>query len=143
MKCAKGKLVAVFGKRSLKILEDLDPRLQEVLGKAIEIYDFSILSGFRLEEEQNNLFRNGLSQKRFPESKHNQWPSMAVDIAPYFKEAPHIRWEDEESFYFLAGIIRACSRICKTKIRWGGDWDSDDDLHDQSFMDLGHFELEG
>jgi peptidoglycan L-alanyl-D-glutamate endopeptidase CwlK len=127
-----------FGNRSLKILGELDPRLESVLSKAIEMYDFSILSGYRLKEEQDNLFRNGLSKKKFPESRHNQWPSVAVDIAPY-----PVDWDDPERFYFLAGVIRACAHLCKTKIRWGGDWDSDDDLHDQSFMDLGHFELEG
>ena len=26
------------------------------------------------------------------------------------------------------------------KIRWGGDWDRDNDLADQSFNDLVHFE---
>ena len=26
-------------------------------------------------------------------------------------------------------------------IRWGGDWDSDNNLNDQNFMDLVHFEL--
>jgi peptidoglycan L-alanyl-D-glutamate endopeptidase CwlK len=27
------------------------------------------------------------------------------------------------------------------KIRWGGDWDRDEELHDQTFFDLPHFEL--
>ena len=127
-----------FGKRSLEIISGLDSRLERVLWKAIEIYDFAVLSGYRLKEEQDNLFRNGLSKKKYPGSRHNQWPSCAVDIAPY-----PIDWDDLERFYFLAGVIRACANLCKTEIRWGGDWDSDGDLHDQSFMDLGHFELEG
>ena len=128
--------MARFGSRSQEFLEGLDIRLVRVLEKAIEMYDFSVISGHRGEEEQNDLLRRGLSKKKFPNSRHNVFPSMAVDIAPY-----PIDWSDDERFYFLAGIIRACAHRCKTEIRWGGDWDSDDDLHDQTFMDLGHFEI--
>jgi peptidoglycan L-alanyl-D-glutamate endopeptidase CwlK len=71
-------------------------------------------------------------------SKHNSKPSLAVDIAPY-----PIDWADDERFYFLAGIIKAASHQVGVKVRWGGDWDSDDDFHDQTFMDLGHFEIRG
>jgi hypothetical protein len=28
------------------------------------------------------------------------------------------------------------------KIRWGGDWDSDNIMKDQTFNDLPHFQLE-
>ena len=41
----------------------------------------------------------------------------------------------------MAGYIQATADKLGIKIRWGGDWDSDGDLDDQTFMDLGHFEL--
>jgi hypothetical protein len=99
--------------------------------------DFTVLCGFRGKAEQERLYRLGMSKVTYPNSKHNTYPSRGVDIAPY-----PVDWDDAERFYMLAGVIKACAYIRKTKIRWGGDWDSDGDLHDQSFMDLGHFELE-
>jgi peptidoglycan L-alanyl-D-glutamate endopeptidase CwlK len=134
--------MAKFGKRSKEYLRRVDHRLRAIMTMAIEIVDFTIISGYRGQEEQDDLVRRGLSKKEYPFSKHNQDPSLAVDVAPYFAEWPHIRWEDDESFIFLAGVIRACAYRLQYKIRWGGDWDSDGDQHDQTFMDLGHFELE-
>jgi len=61
-----------------------------------------------------------------------------MDIAPY-----PIDWKDLERFYVLAGVIMACAHEEGVKIRWGGDWDSDGDYHDSSFIDLPHFELVG
>lgn len=129
--------MARLGRESKRLFETLDPRLQDVLREAIQIYDFKIISGYRGQEEQDFYYRSGLSKKKFPNSKHNTNPSKAVDIAPY-----PVDWSDDESFYFLAGIIRAIAHRIGVMIRWGGDWDMDDDLHDQTFMDLGHFEVE-
>ena len=69
---------------------------------------------------------------------------MAVDVAPY-----PIEWKNTKRFYHFAGFVKGAFRelqnsgeISKNwKLRWGGDWDSDNDLDDQSFMDLVHFEL--
>lgn len=130
--------MASFGKQSKRILKNLHPKLQDVLLQTIHFYDFKIISGVRGEVEQNQLYRSGLSKKQYPNSKHNTDPAIAVDIAPY-----PVDWDDTERFYFLAGIVRAASHQMGITLRWGGDWDSDDDLHDQTFMDLGHFELEG
>lgn len=46
-------------------------------------------------------------------------------------------------FYYLAGLVRKHADILNIKIRWGGDWDSDQDFFDQTFYDLVHFELVG
>ena len=129
--------MAKFGKRSKEILHSVDVKLVRILGKVIEFYDFTVISGMRNKEEQDTLYREGRSKKLYPNSKHNSWPSKAVDIAPY-----PVDWEDNESFYFLAGMIKAVAYLEGIKVRWGGDWDSDNDLHDQTFFDLGHFELE-
>lgn len=50
-------------------------------------------------------------------------------------------------FYYLAGLVRCQAQMMGlrwgTDIRWGGDWDSDNDFFDQTFFDLAHFELIG
>ena len=69
-------------------------------------------------------------------SKHNSFPSLAVDVAPY-----PINWSDKERFYFFAGYVKATADQMKIKIRWGGDWDGDTKVRDQTFMDLPHYEL--
>ena len=127
-----------FGTRSKELLEELDVRLQDVLLQAIHFYDFSIISGYRGQAEQDRLYRDGFSKRLYPMSKHNSNPSLAVDIAPY-----PIDWANDERFYFLAGIMKAAAHQVGVKLRWGGDWDSDNDFDDQTFMDLGHYELEG
>ena len=66
---------------------------------------------------------------------------MATDVAPWFEEKPHIRWLDTKSFYHFAGFVLGIAASMGFELRWGGDWDMDNDLHDQSFMDLVHFEI--
>lgn len=128
--------MAKFGNRSLKELQTCSKVLRLILTQAIELYDFSVLKGFRGEQEQNKAYREGKSKLQYPESKHNQTPSRAVDIAPY-----PIDWEDKKRFYYLAGLIKGIAHAEGVKIRWGGDWDRDGDFDDQSFNDLPHFEL--
>ena len=44
-------------------------------------------------------------------------------------------------FYNFAGTVQGVAKMLNIKIRWGGDWDSDNDLKDQTLYDLPHFEL--
>ena len=125
-----------FSKTSLFRLNTCDEKLQKVFNKVIEIYDFSVLEGYRSEELQTEYFLKGLSKIEYPNSKHNEYPSKAIDIAPW-----PINWNDRESFIYLAGIVKGVSQSMGIPLRWGGDWDSDNDLKDQNFMDLVHFEL--
>jgi len=125
-----------FGKRSTENLNNLNKNLQDILNEVIKYYDFSILSSYRGEMEQNELHHKGFSKLKFPYSKHNTLPSNAVDVAPY-----PIDWKDTRRFDILAGHIMMAADMKDIKIKWGGDWNSDDDLKDQSFNDLGHFEL--
>jgi peptidoglycan L-alanyl-D-glutamate endopeptidase CwlK len=125
-----------FGSRSREHLKTLHPSLQRILVKAIEIIDFSILEGFRDEEKQNEAFREGKSKLQYPQSKHNTYPSQAVDVAPY-----PIDWQDSERFTLLAGILKGIAHTMSIKLRWGGDWNSNNITKDQTFDDLPHFEL--
>lgn len=128
--------MAEFGKISLARLHTCDYRLQDICKEAIKIIDFSVLEGHRPENRQNALFHENKTKVMWPDSKHNDFPSLAVDIAPY-----PIDWEDKERFYYLAGVMKGIALGKGISLRWGGDWDSDNDFSDQTFDDLVHFEL--
>jgi len=133
-----------FGERSRTNLEQAHPDLQRLFNRVIELYDCSVICGFRGEAAQTAALHAGTSTKAFPESKHNQSPSLAVDVVPWWKERPHIRWnglDAERRMYYFGGLVKGLAAEMGIAIRWGGNWDGDDDLHDQTFFDLPHFEL--
>jgi len=132
-----------FGQRSKDSLSTAHPDLQKLFNEVIKTYDCTILCGYRNEEDQNKAYHEGRSKVMYPNGKHNKQPSEAIDAAPWFSEKPHIRWEDKEKFYHFAGYVQAVADQLNINIRWGGNWDSDDELHDQTFFDLPHFELGG
>lgn len=131
-----------FSEKSLAQLETCDKRLQMLAWRVIDIIDFTVMEGRRSKERQNLLFKQGKSKVQWPDGKHNvedpEQLSMAFDIAPY-----PVDWDDLSSFYYLGGIVKAVAHEMGIKIRWGGDWDSDNDLNDQHFNDLVHFEIQG
>ena len=129
--------MATFGASSAAQLNTLDPLLQAVLRRAVLIFDFSVLKGHRGKQEQNLAYSNGHSKKQFPDSTHNSYPSRGVDIAPY-----PIDWRDTERFVYLAGVIKCVAWQLGIGIRWGGDWDGDTRLTEETFRDYGHFEIE-
>lgn len=125
-----------FGAKSIERLDTCHRDLVAVCERVIEVYDFTVLEGHRLTERQDELFRQGKSKLKGGESKHNTFPSRAVDIAPY-----PIDWNDTKRFYLLAGMMFQAAHELGIRLRWGGDWDGDWDHKDQSFFDLPHFEL--
>lgn len=125
-----------FGARSKRNLSEAHPDLQRLFNAVILIIDCSIIEGFRSEEEQNKAYFSGKSKLGWPDSKHNKRPSLAVDALPY-----PIDWNDTKRFYYFAGIVMATAKLIGVKVRWGGDWNMNQDLNDQTFYDLVHFEL--
>lgn len=115
--------------------------LQKIFIEVIKHYDCIILVGQRNEDHQDIAVEKGYSKKVYPTSFHNRKPSLAVDAAPYFKTKPHVRWYDTNKMYEFGGFVQAVAKSLGIDIRWGGNWDMDDELHDQSFNDLAHFEL--
>lgn len=130
-----------FGARSTKNLSQCDMQLQDLFNTVIQFYDCSVICGHRNEKDQDTAYAEGRSQKEWPDSEHNKFPSLAGDVVPWFKVAPHIRWKDKVKFYEFAGLVQGIAFMMGIKIRWGGNWDMDDELHDQSLFDLPHFEL--
>ena len=127
-----------FGNSSLKRLQTCHHDLQKLMHLTLERTeeDFTILQGVRTKEEQDKFYKEGKSKVKFPNSKHNIVPSMAVDIAPY-----PIDWNDIARFHKLAKVVLNCAEELNLTVRWGGDWDMDGDTSDQTFNDLPHFEL--
>lgn len=125
-----------FSANSKRELETCHELLQDVMGRAIKVIDFTVLEGRRGQERQERLLKEGKTQLDWPESNHNSNPSLAVDVAPY-----PIDWKDRERFILLAGVVFGCAHAAGVRIRWGGDWDQDFELSDNEFDDLGHFEL--
>lgn len=130
-----------FGSRSSKNLSEAHEDLQRLFKEVIKYYDCSVICAHRGAQAQNIAYFDGRSTKMFPDSQHNKLPSLAVDVVPYFKYKPHVRWEDSDKFYEFAGFVQGVACMLDIDIRWGGNWDGDDELHDQSLMDLPHFEL--
>jgi len=146
-----------FGKRSRSRLETCHPDLIKVMEEAIKVFDFSVLEGLRTLEKQQEYYETGRSQLDgiHKKSKHQgiefngKLVSMAIDIMPYKKgtNAFSGKQKDKDRFYYLAGVVKAsASKLLEEgkisyKVRWGGDWDSDDIFADQNFDDLPHFEI--
>ena len=125
-----------WGRKSAKNLDTLNGQLIMLCNNIIKDVDCTILYGFRNKREQEELFVAGKTTKHFPHSKHNRYPSKAVDIAPY-----PIDWYDINRFYYFGGYVIARAKDLDIPIRWGGDWDGDFQVRDQNFDDLVHFEL--
>ena len=133
--------MATFGEDSKEQLDTLHLKLQEVLLDAIQYVDFSIIEGHRGKVAQNSAFARGKSKVQWPNGNHNTKPSTAADCAPY-----PIDWSDDADairrFCYMAGFIMASARRLNIPLRWGADWDHDDDLRDEKGLrDFPHFEL--
>lgn len=128
-----------FGIRSKRNLYSCHPDLISLFEEVVKTRDCSVIKGFRGEEEQNEAFAMKRSSKKFPRSKHNKKPSLAVDVIPYpFKPSD---WNDKGKFYLFVGYVKAVADSLDIKIRCGADWDGDGGTKDQNFHDLPHFEL--
>lgn len=126
-----------FSKTSADRLATCHPEIQRVLQEAIKHWDFSVLCGYRGQAEQDEAFRKGNSTKRWPDSKHNESPSQAVDIAPF-----PLDWGNMSRFQSLANRIIGLAAGMGVTLRSGLDWDGDLDMKDQGFIDAPHLQLE-
>lgn len=153
--------MASFGTTSLKHLDSSDYRLRIICNDAIKILNFSVVSGHRTKEEQNALYPE-FTQVKWPDSKHNTNPSVAIDVAPFIPPYGVITGSPQniekimelsgkskaeaeafvlKSYGRLVGVIQAVAAKHYIEVRFGMDWDGDEDLLDQTFHDLGHVEL--
>jgi peptidoglycan L-alanyl-D-glutamate endopeptidase CwlK len=125
-----------FGKRSISRLQTCDQKLQELFYEVVKHFDCSIIEGHRGEEGQTKAYKDGKSKVKYPNGKHNKFPSVAVDVAPY-----PIDWSDRDRFHYFSGFVLGIAKQMGMNIRWGGDWNQDTKTKDNKFDDLVHFEI--
>lgn len=130
-----------FSKLSKQRLQTCHPDLQRLFGEVIKNFDCVVLCGHRGEAEQDAAVKAGNSKTRWPNSKHNPTPSLAADVGPYEKPTQPIDWQDRERLTLFAGFVLGTAQALGIRLRWGGDWDQDTQVKDNSFDDLVHFEL--
>ncbi len=129
-----------WGKKSKRVYRELDPRLQRVVDRLLhEVADISLITGFRNQTVQNEMYLTGHSKTPWPRSKHNRVPALAVDLQPH--PMPSRREKLWASLAYIAGQAIQIGLSEGVALRWGGDWDRDGDLTDQSFDDLFHIEI--
>ncbi len=121
-----------YGRKSRSRLKGVDAKLVNVLNELIKIMDVTIIEGKRSAERQAELLEKGATKVKY--SRHMD--GKAVDLAPY-----PINWNDREHFHYMGGMLRGIAHKMGIKIRWGGDWDGDGEIKDNSFDDLVHVEL--
>lgn len=118
--------------------------------------DCTVDCGARPVEDELAAIASGHAKLTDPwKSKHVVGPqrplSLAVDVVPF-----PVVWPDPAvqrsraayahavgRFYYFAGVVKTRAAALGIPIRWGGDWDSDNDFFEQTFDDLPHFELVG
>lgn len=131
-----------FGEESRKQLATCHPELQLLFNEVIKFYDCKVLEGYRNQADQEKAFNAGNSKLHYPNGKHNRLPSIAADVSPF-----PVNWNDTKRFYWFAGFVLGIAVQLKSQgkmqfdVRYGGDWDNDKDINDQTFNDLVHFEL--
>lgn len=149
-----------YGSISNARLDTTYPDLQIVFGEVIKVFDNSIIYGSRSVAIQFDLYKSGrsfiggkwiITNKNLVvtncdginiKSNHNYNPSRAIDAIPY-----PINWNDVKRMHYFAGFVMSTAIRLKEEgkiihdIRWGGDWDRDTEVGDETFMDLAHFEI--
>jgi len=134
--------MAKYSRNSELKLSTCHQDLQTIFNYVVKHFDCTIVDGNRSEKRQNEAYDNGFSKVRYPNSKHNSLPSMAVDAVPY-----PINWRDHDRMRVFAGYVLGIAMMLKdygaieSEIRWGGDWDRDTQVRDNKFQDFPHFEI--
>lgn len=125
-----------YSKQSIKKLETCCVKIQELMNVVIVYFDCSIICGFRNEDDQEKAFDDKKSKLHWPNSKHNNQPSMAVDVWPY--PVPRLlngeindysdRWKEQMWFIKVTAVSKDIKIIC------GGEFKG-------NFKDYPHFEI--
>lgn len=128
-------------------LDSCHQDIQTIWEELILWIDCSVFCGYRGEADQNKAFFENKSMVKYPNSKHNSIPSMAIDSGPFFMEIRNTDWKDRLAFARFAGRVdQIADQLLKEgkishSIVWGGDWDGDGRSTDHNFLDLPHFQL--
>lgn len=126
--CRKGEKMPKFSKRSKKELATAHPDLQRLFNEVIKTTDCAVVCGHRGRDDQEKAFAEGFSRLRWPDSKHNKVPSLAVDVIPF-----PAGYSSVERFEELAAVVKETAKRLKISVEWGGSW--------KRFVDRPHWQL--
>lgn len=131
--------------KSLDLLEKVDPRLSSVVVAVSKKTPIKITCGFRDKKEQDEAFLGGKSKTPWPESKHNKVPSLAIDFVPVYNGKLYWGNNTKELLQigYVARILIEEGERQGVDLRWGGDWNENDQTGDTSFVDAYHIEIKG
>lgn len=139
----------VYSPSSQEKLSTCHEDLQIIFAVVLQTWDNTVLVGHRSKDDQTDAFISGKSKVQWPNSKHNSYPSKAVDVSPWpipkdwGANSPEELSKFRHFAFYVLGIADALhlAGVTRHTLRWGGDWDSDKDVLDNTFEDLVHFEL--
>ena len=106
-----------WGKASKDRLATCDKRLQDLANMMLERseFDLTVTCGYRTKDEQEEAFKNGKSKAHYGQSKHNLFPSKAIDIVPY-----PLNWDKNDiRWWKMIALAYEVARIKNIKIRSG------------------------
>ena len=131
-----------FDKTSINRLATAHPDLQKLAMTVAQIYPCIVVYGNRSWQRQAELLKEGKTQVGPGYSKHNAFPSYAIDLAPYDRNGK-IGWYSMDFVIWWNGKVTAIADILfgQGYIRGGIDWDGDMDPTNNSFRDGVHFEI--
>tara|TARA_B110000211_G_C13766690_1_gene415683 strand:+ start:108 stop:503 length:396 start_codon:yes stop_codon:yes gene_type:complete len=129
----------ILGRKSLENLKGVNPILIEILERALEIssfrkdgVDFTIINtaGIRTPQEQNRLFREGVSNADGYKKISKHQTGDALDVVPYVNGGAS--WDEKELLKVAVCMLQA-SKELGYNLKWGGFW--------RTFKDLPHYQL--
>lgn len=145
-----------FGAASLKALEGVHPDLVRVARRALAAskVDFRVLEGVRTPERQKQLYAQGrtkpgpkvtwtLNSNHFVNPKTGYGHAVDLLPAPYdWKlEDPKTTPEIDDNFAKVALAMYQAASDLGVRIRWGANWDGDNQWREKGEGDNPHFEL--
>ena len=136
-----------YGRASLERLATAHPDFDVIFKEVIKWVNCSIFCGHRNEADQNAAYPK-FSKVKWPDSRHNSLPSMAVDAGPYFIELRNTDWNDRLAFAQFSGrVLQIADQLLyegkvSHRLISGQDWDRDGRSLDHKFVDVPHYQLE-
>ena len=132
-----------LSRRSYARLTGVDPRLVYLCEQSIKRtrMDFGIayLGGRRTAEQQNELFSEGRSTKDGYNQLSKHQSGQAFDVIPFVRGKVV---ENDWNYAMICQAILSTALDLELKIRTGSDWNINGEyLTDQTFKDVGHYEL--
>ena len=119
--------VPPFFQHNINKLKTCNPQLARLVITISLLVPLRVVECHRNKADQNKAYKQKKSKAPWPHSKHNQTPSLAVDIIP-----ARFGYRSVAAFYMVADLMKSIGAANNMKIIWGGDW---------KMRDYSHFEI--